>query len=124
MTRTASLPPKVISDSAAGTRLYFDTYGKEPLEFGVNEVSASIAFFEARGFDHDAALQTATILLKQAKIDGIPVFQLLDTLKSLNGIQISAIVAEILNNNRSTTSTLGYKFVDVTKENQTRNIFP
>jgi len=119
-----SLPVESSQDSASGTKLYFDAYGKEPLEFLANEVSASIAFFEARGFDHDAAISTATVLLKQAKLEGLPIFKILDTLKTFNGIQISALVAEILNNNRPVSSTLGFKFKDVEKQNQIRNIVP
>lgn len=119
---STSLPSTTVVDSAAGTKLFFDQYGTAPLEFAANEVSAAIAFFESRGFDSDAATTTAGALLKQAKIDGSPIFKIIDTLKVLDGVQISALVAEILNNNRSSTSTLGYRVVDVTKENQTRNI--
>jgi hypothetical protein len=117
-----SLPTTAIPDSATGTKLFFDNYGNQPLEFSANEVAASIAFFEARGFARDAAEITAQVLLKQAKLDAIPVFKILDTLKILDGVQISALVAEILNNNRSSTSTLGYRTLTVDKQNQTRNI--
>lgn len=117
-----SLPTTALADSAAGTKLFFDNYGNQPLEFSANEVAASIAFFEARGFARDAAEITAQVLLKQAKLDAVPVFKILDTLKVLDGVQISALVAEILNNNRSSTSTLGYRVVAVDKQNQTRNI--
>jgi hypothetical protein len=118
-----SLPISSRQDSAAGTKLFFDQYGQQPLEFSSNEVSASIAFFKSRGFDDDAATLTAQVLLKQAKADGVPVFTIIDTLKTFNGIQISAIVAEILNNNRSATSSLGYRTDILEKLNQTRNIF-
>lgn len=117
-----SLPTTAIPDSANGTKLFFDNYGNQPLEFSANEVAASIAFFEARGFARDAAEITAQVLLKQAKLDATPVFKILDTLKVLDGVQISALVAEILNNNRSATSTLGYRVTAVDKQNQTRNI--
>lgn len=117
-----SLPTTAIPDSAAGTKLFFDNYGNQPLEFSANEVAAAIAFFEARGFDRDAAEVTAQVLLKQAKLDAVPVFQILDTLKTFDGVQISALVAEILNNNRSATSTLGYRVADVAKANQIRNV--
>ena len=50
-------------------------------------------------------------------------FKIIDTLKTFNGVQISAIVAEILNNNRNAASTLGYKTELIEKQNQTRNIF-
>lgn len=119
----ASLPTSAKQDSASGTKLFFDQYGQQPLEFSANEVTAAIAFFQSRGFDDDAATLTAQVLLKQAKIDGTPVFKIIDTLKTFNGVQISAIVAEILNNNRNSTSTLGYKADVFEKQNQTRNIF-
>jgi hypothetical protein len=122
MTKNINLPTEQSADSAAGTKLFFDTYGQQPLEFAANDISAAKAFFQSRGFDGDAATLTAIVLLKQAKLDNIPVFKIIDTLKTFNGVQISAIVAEILNNNRSATSTLGYKLLNVEKQNQTRNI--
>jgi hypothetical protein len=119
----ASLPSPSKQDSAAGTKLFFDRYGQAPLEFSANEVASAIAFFQSRGFEDDAAILTAQVLLKQAKVDGIPVFKIIDTLTTFNGVQISAIVAEILNNNRGSSSTLGYRIQTVEKQNQTRNIF-
>jgi hypothetical protein len=118
-----SLPVPTIQDSGAATKLFFDTYGKNPLEFTANDVDATTGFFTSKGFDKDAAQSTALILLKQAKTDKIPVFQILDTLKVLTGIQLSALVGEILNNNRGPSSTLGFKVKSVEKENQTRNIY-
>lgn len=119
---STNLPAPVPEDSAAATKLFFDSYGKDPLQFNANEVDAAVGFFTARGFDSDAATATAVVLLKQSKIDSVPVFKLLDTLKTLTGIQLSALVGEILNNNRSPISTLGFRLVSVEKENQTRNI--
>ncbi len=118
-----NLPIPIDNDSASGTKAFFNTYGNTDLEFSANEVSAAIGFFQSRGFDDDASILTAQVLLKQAKLDGIPVFKLIDTLKTFNGVQISAIVAEILNNNRNATSVLGYRLVSVEKQNQTRNIY-
>lgn len=118
-----NLPQQDLQDSGAATKLFFDKYGQQPLEFTANEVSSSIAFFQSRGFDDDAATLTAQVILKQAKLDGLPVFKILDTLKNFDGVQISALVAEILNNNRNPSSTLGYKILSVEKQNQTRNIY-
>jgi hypothetical protein len=50
------------------------------------------------------------------------VFTLLDQLKKFNGMQINLLVGEILNNNRTNTSTLGFKTGEVVKLSQTRNI--
>ena len=116
-----NLPSQPIQDSAAGTKLFFDAYGEQPLEFPANDVNFTQGFFERAGFDKDAASLVTMTLLRQAKIDGTPIAEILDTLKSFTGIQLSQIVGEILNNNRVSTSILGFRTTDV-KPNQTRNI--
>lgn len=116
-----NLPVQQLEDSAAGTRLFFERYGEQPLEFPSNDVSAAVAFFKAAGFDNDAALVTAMTVLRQAKLDNTPIFQILDTLKGFQSIELSQIVGEILNNNRVPTSTLGFRVADVIP-NQSRNI--
>ena len=45
---TINLPAVTKTDSAASTKLFFDTYGQQPLEFGANEVAASIGFLQVR----------------------------------------------------------------------------
>jgi hypothetical protein len=117
-----NLPPPVVEDSAQATKLFFDTYGQNPLEFNATEVEAAIAFFQGKGFDRDAAEVTASVILKQAKIENLPVFKLLDTLKGLTTMDLSALVSEILNNNRPPSSTLGFKVATVSKKSQIRNI--
>jgi len=117
-----NLPIPNVSHSAEATKLFFDTYGQQPLEFLSAEVDAAIGFFESRGFDKDAGTVSAAVLLKQAKLDGIPIFKLLDQMKTLTGTQINILVGEILNNNRTITSTLGFKTSQVVKESQVRNI--
>lgn len=116
-----NLPIQVINDSAAGTKLFFDTYGEEPLEFNSNDVDATHTFFETAGFDRDAALVVSMTLLRQAKIEGTPIFQILDSLKEYGRLQLSQLVGEILNNNRVPTSTLGFRVSDVVPS-QARNI--
>ena len=118
----SSLPPRDIEDSAAATRLFFDTYGTIPSEYNATEVDAAVGFFTARGFTKTAAISTSMALLRQAKADNIPVFKLLDTLKKLQGIELSQLVGEILNNSRDATSTLGFRVNSVTKNSLTRNI--
>lgn len=117
-----NLPSTVIQDSAAASKLFFDVYGQQPLEFPANDVQATIAFFQSKGFDTDAATVVSATLLKQAKLDNTPIFKILDTLKVLNGLQLSALVGEILNNNRPATSTLGFRVIDVSRNDLIRNI--
>lgn len=120
----SNLPVVNIEDSAAATKLFFDVYGKLPLEFSSIDVDAAITFFTSKGFDKDAAIQISAILLKQAKLDEIPIFQILDSIRKLTAIELNALVGEILNNNRRSTSTLGYKVLDVSKANFSKNILP
>lgn len=116
-----NLPPRQINDSAASTRLYFDTYGEIPLQFNATDVDSTIAFFTAYGFDRDAATTSAMALLKQAKLDGVNIGSILDRLRGFDQTQISNLVAQILNNSRVSTSTLGYR-TQPTDDFKTRNI--
>jgi hypothetical protein len=118
---TTNLPARIIQDSAAGTKLFFDNYGQAPLEFNANDVNSTISFFREKGFELDAAQTVATVLLKQAKLDGTPIFKILDSLSGFDSLGLSQIVGEILNNNRTPTSTLGFRTSDV-KPIQIRNI--
>ena len=125
MTDTISnLPAAVSKDSALGTRLYFDKYGEAPLEFSATDVDTTVGFLRGRGFTDDAAIVTSVILLKQAKLDAMPVRDLLDTLKGLENLELSTLVGEVLNNNRAATSTLGFKLQSVVNPLQVRNIIP
>tara|TARA_B100000214_G_scaffold310724_1_gene242587 strand:- start:141 stop:512 length:372 start_codon:yes stop_codon:yes gene_type:complete len=102
---------------------FFDRYYTKSLNFPTNEVNAVLGFFEKRGFASEAAKATSTVLLSQAKLDSVPVFQLLDTLKGLNEAQLSNVVAEILNYNRDKTSSIGYSVSPQTSEKlEQRNI--
>ena len=118
-----NLPPiESSTDSAAKTKLFFDEYGQEPLEFSANDVEAASGFFMANGFDRDAAEITASVVLRQAKFENMPVFQLIDQLKVMDGVKLSALVGEILNNNRPSSSALGYKADNSDDQFKTRNI--
>jgi hypothetical protein len=91
------------------TTQFFDNYYNKEISYNASEVDAVIGYFLKRGFDKIAAVNTASILLQQASVDGVKVFALLDTLKGVNDVQLSNVVAQILNLNRSKTSTVGYR---------------
>jgi hypothetical protein len=118
---TTNLPSQQIEDSAAGTKLFFNNYGQEALEFAANDVTSTVSFFEKKGFENDAALVVATVLLKQAKIDDTPIYKILQSLEQFDGLSLSQVVGEILNNNRTPTSTLGFRAENI-KVTQSRNI--
>lgn len=120
---STNLPPQDVSDSAAGTKLFFNSYGQAPYEFAANDVDSTVSFFKSKGFDEDAALVVSTTILVQAKLDNIPIFSLLDTFGQLDVLELSQVVGEILNNNRVSTSSLGFRTESVTTD-QVRNILP
>jgi len=119
----SNLPKEKISNTSdKGITKFFNNYFSETLTFPTNQVDAVISFFEKRGFDKSAAISVATTLLQQAKLDNINVFKLLDTLKGLSELQLSAIVTEILNYNRERSSTLGFKRTSTSNKTEKRNI--
>lgn len=109
-------------DSGEEVKEFFNNYFTESISFPATEVDAVVGFFQKRGFDDSSATGVATVLLQQAKIDEVNVFTLLDTLNGLQDVQISQIVAEILNYNRQKASTLGYKITSTTTRLEDRNV--
>jgi len=114
--------PKTTTDSADEVKTFFDRYFTEAISYPANEVDAVVGFFKKRGFDEAAAVSVSVVLLQQSKIDNVKIFKLLDTLKGLSDVEISSVVAEILNYSRSKISTLGYKTENPVASSEKRNI--
>lgn len=93
------------------TTEFFDKYYSKNVAYKASDVDAVIGYFLKRNFDQPAAINTAIILIEQAALSNIPVFSLIDTLKGLTDVQLSNIVAQILNYNRENTSAIGYKII-------------
>lgn len=119
---STNLPAVNGQDSAAATKLFFDTYGRASLQFTATDVDATVGFFLENGFEQTAAIISASALLKQAKVERLSVFDILQSLRIGNGVQLSAIVSEILNNDRPSTSTIGYRDQTVTRNDISRNV--
>lgn len=119
----SSLPIQNISKrSDRDVQLFFDTYFTKPVNFNDNELTAVKAFFESRGFEESSAIAVSVPILNQAKADNVKVFELLDSLKNINDLQLSSIVAEILNYNRRRTSVIGFKRERDISKFESRNI--
>ena len=88
---------------------YFNNFYNLEISYNPSEVDAVIGYFLKRGFEKVSAINTASVLLQQAKIDELNVQELIDTLKGVTDVQLSLIVAQILNFNRETTSVLGFR---------------
>ena len=90
-------------------RKFFNNYFKSEINYNASEVDAVIGYFLKRGFDKLAAINTASVILQQASIDEVPVFELLDTLSGIDNVQLNNVLAQILNLNRQKTSMLGFR---------------
>ena len=91
------------------TTEFFNNFYDIEINYNPSEVDAVIGYFLKRGFGKVSAINTASVLLQQAKIDELNVQELIDTLKGVTDVQLSLIVAQILNFNREKTSVLGFR---------------
>jgi len=110
------------TDSSSGTKNFFNNYFTAQVSYPAGDIDAVVGFFLKRGFDEQSAKSTAIVILNQAKLDNVNVFQLVDTLKGLTDVQLSQVVSEILNQTRQKTSVLGYRLLNVDETFESRNI--
>lgn len=103
-------------------RALFDKFFLHQITFPSNQIDAVLGFFLKRGFDDEAARSTGIVLLNQARLDSVNVFELIDTLKGLTDVQLAKVVTEVLNSYREQTSTLGYKVTTSVETYESRNI--
>lgn len=111
-----------VDDSTKSTIQVFDIYTTAPFSVEAATYDAMVGFFESRGFGEDSAQSFSYIILKQAYVDGHNPFQLIETLKGLNDIELSGLITELLNYNRYKTSSLGTASEFSTSEEVARNI--
>lgn len=115
---------RTLTNTDQPLRDFFDRYYQARIEYPANEVDAVLGFFSDRGFGEEASSSLATTLMRQARVDSVSTFKLLDTLKGLTDVQLSALVAEILNYSRLKSSTLGFKVRSAENYFEARNIAP
>ena len=117
-----NLPKSTANNSANSTVRIFDQYFQSTIELNNSVLTAMTGFFEKRGFGKDAAESTAIIILQQATKDNLNAMEIIDTLRGVSDVEISALVGEILNYNRLKTSSLGVYNVQPTTDYVNRNI--
>jgi hypothetical protein len=117
-----NLPLATTGDSTELVRQFFDKFYQTTVSFPAAQIDATVAFFLKRGFDDDSARSTAIVLLNQARIDGVEIFEILDTMKGLTDVQMSQVVAQILNAYRESTSLLGIRVSPASNPFEARNI--
>lgn len=113
---------RIVNDSTKSTIQIFDAYSTAPFTVEAATYDAMVGFFESRGFGEDSAQSFSYIILKQAYVDGHNPFQLIETLKGLEDIELSNLITELLNYNRYKTSSLGTASPFTPLEEVSRNI--
>lgn len=119
---SSNLPQSSIIDSSQDVKQFFDNYFNHQITFPSVQIDATVSFFLKRDFDLESSRSTAIVLLNQARLDNVNVFELLDTMKSMTNTQLSQIVAQVLNASREKTSILGYKIAPIVNTYEVRNI--
>lgn len=110
------------SNSVDKTVLAFDNFYSAPAEIDGTVLAAMQGYFTSKGFAEVAAESIAVTIIKQAKQDGYNPMQILDSLKGLADVELSALVSEILNYNRFKSSSLGFAQPFKTNSEISRNI--
>ena len=119
---TSNLPQTFPTDSSAGVKQFFNNFFTHEVTFPSNQIDATVGFFLKRDFDVESARTTSIVLLNQARIDNVNVMELLDSMKTLTDVQLSQLVAQVLNASREKTSILGYRIATVVNQFEARNI--
>jgi hypothetical protein len=117
-----NLPTPAQAASETEIKQFFDKFYTTEVSFPAAEIDAVIGFFQRREFDITSARSIAIVLLNQARSDDVNVFTLLETLKSIPTMQLSSVVAQILNSYREKTSLVGYRTSISDNSYETRNI--
>jgi len=117
-----NLPPQTTNNSSQEVKQFFDKYYINQISFPSSQIDAVVGFFLQHGFDPESARSTGIVLLNQAREDSVNVFELIDTLKTLSDIQLSQVVAQILNSYREKVSLLGFRISNISDTYESRNI--
>lgn len=124
MSNTNLPQSETATDSGTEVKKFFNRYFTEPLTFPASQIDAVVGFFMKRGFSEQSAKSTGIVLMSQARLENVNIFQLLDTLKNLNSAQLSGVVTQVMNSSREKISILGYKILTVEETAESRNIKP
>lgn len=119
---STNIPNQIQPDSSNEVKSFFNNFFNDPISFPAAEIDAVVGFFMKRGFEEQSAKSTAIVLMSQARIDDVNIFQVLDTLKGLTSVQLTQLVATVLNNTREKISILGFKSTNTEETFESRNI--
>lgn len=109
-------------DSANATKDLINNFYNVSIPIDTGTYEALKGFFGSNGFSTIASETIAYVILYQAYIDSYNPMQVLENIQGLDGVQLNALVTEILNFNRFKTSFLGQSAAYSTNSNVSREI--
>tara|TARA_B100001778_G_scaffold237717_1_gene198327 strand:+ start:622 stop:1032 length:411 start_codon:yes stop_codon:yes gene_type:complete len=121
---TTNLPiePLQSLDNSKKTLRIFGDYFDKSVTVDSAEYDAMIAFFTGKDYDQQSAETISYVIARQAKIDQVSGFSILDQLTNTDPQELTDIVAEILNLYRFKSSLIGKKTTNETPDVISRNI--
>jgi len=119
---STNLPVEVAVDSSVEVKSFFDKFYSTTVSFPSNQIDAVVGFFTQHKFSEESARSIGIVLLNQARADNVNVFQLIDSLGALSDVELSQVVAQVLNSYREKTSLLGYRVAQLVDKYEDRNI--
>ena len=120
MIKFSNIPPA--DNPSSDTVQAFDNYFSDPIEMDPTVLAAIKGYFTNKGFGEVSSEYIAITIIAQSMQDGYNPMQLLDTLRGLQSVELSGLVAEILNYNRFKSSSLGVANAFTPNEEVQRNI--
>lgn len=103
---------------------FFDSFYTNNVSIDGDYLRNLKSYFQSKGFGDSSAESIATILIYQCAKDEVNPMKIIDTLQGLDSVQLSALVAEILNYNRYKSSILGFVNNITPAAEIQRNILP
>jgi hypothetical protein len=120
---TTNLPNSPITKTTTASVIQFiDAYSTNPINLDANDVVSLEQFFTSKGFDITAAQNVAYQILVAAKATSYNVQQIIDSLRPYDKIQLNDFLINLINYNRSKSSSLGTIVPFTTAEHVQRNI--
>ena len=118
-----NLPAAPVTKTTTAQVIQFiDAYSTTPVNLNINDVTALEQFFTSKGFELSAAQNVAYQILVAAKATTYNVQEIIDSLRPYDKIALNDFLINLINYNRSKSSSLGTIVPFSTADHVKRNI--
>jgi len=117
---TTNLPQE--QEQQEQTLMYFNGYFDQPVRITANEQDLIVSYFFKITNDEEAAKSLASAVITIADQNNVAPMEVLDEIRSNDGLTATKNVALLLNSTRRNTSLVGYKQARSSNPKVSRNI--